>query len=322
MKDMKKRDLDRAMVDHAASRYGLITIAEARKLGLTAHMLATRVTNGQLWVVGRGLYRLAGTPATWEQRVLATCLLGGTGAVASHRAAAVLWEIGQIRPGRAEVCVPKGRSARRAARLGRVHHSFRLADDDVTTCKQIPVTTPARTVVDLAGDVSRSTLVNLVDDVVCNNLATLDDLDKCLGRLGRNHPGKPAFGEVRKAWTPGPNAGSAEEMRVVRSLVERGIPEPRRQHEVFSEGKLVARMDFAWPAEKVGLELQSLRWHGTPERFHTDRVRLLHLRSLGWDVVEVTPRLMHADGGALLHRAVTAALTRAPRTTVGSQPCQ
>ncbi len=322
MKDMKKRELDQAIVDHAVSRYGLITLAEARKLGLTSHMISTRVTNGQLWVVGRGLYRLAGTPATWEQRVLATCLLGGPGAVASHRAAAVLWGIGQIRPGRAEVTVPKGLSARRAARLGRVHHASRLGEHDVTTCKQIPVTTAPRTVMDLAGEVSQGTLVNLVDDVVCNNLATLDDLDGCLGRQGRTHPGKLAFKEVREVWTPGPNAGSAEEMRVVRSLLERGIPEPRRQHEVFSEGKLVARMDFAWPAEKVGLELQSLRWHGTPERFHADRVRLLNLRSLGWDVIEVTPRLMHADGGALLHRAVTAALTRVPTPPVGSQPCQ
>ncbi|MGH9127574.1 MAG: type IV toxin-antitoxin system AbiEi family antitoxin domain-containing protein [Acidimicrobiales bacterium] len=310
----------------ASSSHGLVTRDIARQLGLTRSMIDWRLSTGRWVPVARGLYRIAGVPVTWEQRLLAACLLGGRGTVASHRSAAVLWGIGAIRPGAPEITMAPNRNGQRASRIGRVHRSGCLPAKDSTSRSHIPVTTPTRTVIDLASCLSRATLVEVVDDLVCRRLVILDDLAKRIAELDPARPGPGMLRGILEAWTPGPPPGSGPEMQVVRSLAQHGIAEPERQHEVLSGGRLVARMDLAWPAAMVGLELQSLRWHGPPQRFHADRGRILTLRSLGWDIIEVTPRLLESDGGALLCTAVTKALARASHgqpqgTAVGSLPC-
>ncbi|MGH9132101.1 MAG: type IV toxin-antitoxin system AbiEi family antitoxin domain-containing protein, partial [Acidimicrobiales bacterium] len=300
------KENERKIMGDAATRHGLITAADARRLGLTYRMVETRLASGRWVGVGRGVYRLAGVPVTWEQRVLATCLLGGRGAVASHHSAAVLWGLGDIVARSPEITVPRGSSARRARQVGRVYYSD-LGGRETARRGAIPVTTAERTLLDLALRLPWPRLVDLVDDVVCRGKCTPGGLRGYLVSFGSNYPGRGKLYRVLTEWTPGPLPGSKEEMRVARILSARRIEPPERQHEIWDDGSLVARVDLAWPSRAVALELQSLRWHGPPERFHADRGRILKLKALGWDVIEVTPRLLNADGGALLCRAVSQA---------------
>ncbi len=306
---MKHVSLDAAVAfDAAARRHGLIVRSEAIALGLTAQMIRTRLEKGRWIAVGRGLYRIAGMPMTWEQRVLAACLLGGPGSVASHHSAGVLWGLSGIRPGSTEITIRHGANGERARQLGRVHWSRRLDQADLTTLHHIPVTNALRTVVDLAGCVSEDALTEVVDDVVCRKIVSIDDLSQL--KKGRRGPKPPRLLEVLAKWECGPPPDSIAEMRLERSIIAHGLPKPVRQHEVWTDGTFVARLDLAWPAVHLGLELQSLRRHSAPAQFHADRKRILALRACGWDIVEITPRLLQEEGGLSLCNIIRAELSR------------
>lgn len=310
---MKSASVEEAIGLHASNRHGLVTRTAAVQLGLSTRMIEGRLRTGRWSALGRGVYRVVGVPVTWEQKVLAACLLAGDDSVASHSSAAVLWEMSGMKPAWPEVTVPRGVSARRAARLARVHHSGLLEADDVAVHISIPVTSPARTVIDLAGRLSPTALVDVVDGAVCRRLVGIDTLRARIGELSPSRPGLAALRQVLEAWTPGPLPANKVEMRLVRLLLAHGISAPERQHEVRVDGALVARMDLAWPAAMLAVELQSVRWHATPQHYNADRQRILTLKGLGWQVIEVTPRLLDDDGGALLISVVAEALaTRQP----------
>ncbi|MGH9062851.1 MAG: hypothetical protein ACRD0L_02545 [Acidimicrobiales bacterium] len=264
------------------------------------------------------MYRVSGAPVTWEQRVLAACLLGGAAAVASHTSAGVLWGLPGIRRGRPEITVPMGLGALAAGDLSRLHHARRLPGVDRQVQDGVPVTSPARTLMDLAGRVPPATLAEAVDDAMCRGLVDMAHLDRRISALAGGRRGVAQLREATQAWAPGPMPGSQAEIKVIRCLLAAGIPAPVRQHEVRDGGRLVARLDMAWPDAKVGLETDSWRWHGGRERFHQDQLRILQLRAVGWDVVAVAPRNVEADGGAGLCRAVGAALARSARLAPAS----
>jgi very-short-patch-repair endonuclease len=107
------------------------------------------------------------------------------------------------------------------------------------------------------------------------------------------------------------------EMRLTRRLVAAGVPPPVHQHEVHHHGRLVARLDLAWPHARVGYELDSRRWHSSPAAHQRDLVRHNALRALGWTVFQATPAQLRADGRELA--APLLAWFDNPRG--GVQPC-
>lgn len=74
--------IERALSLHAAGQHGLVIRSAALQLGLTQPMINTKLAKGNLVRVGRGLYRVAGAPVTWEQKLLAT--LGVPAPVRQH----------------------------------------------------------------------------------------------------------------------------------------------------------------------------------------------------------------------------------------------
>lgn len=95
----------------AARQLGLFLRSQAHESGMTDAMIEYRVRVGRWIVVSPGLYRLAGVPVTWSQRALAACMVSGTGAVVSHRSAAVLWGVSGFRPGPLDITVRRGGAA-------------------------------------------------------------------------------------------------------------------------------------------------------------------------------------------------------------------
>ncbi len=97
----------------AERQHGLVTIGQARAAGLTRSAILHRLASGRWEPVGVGVYRLAGTPRTWEQRLNALVLASGPSAAASHRSAAALLAIpGFSRSGAVEVVTPRPRRHR------------------------------------------------------------------------------------------------------------------------------------------------------------------------------------------------------------------
>ncbi len=270
--------MDARIARVAARQHGLFSRAQAVEVGATMASIRSRLEAGRWMRSGPGVYRLTGVPVTWKQRALAACLVSGTGAVVSHRSAAVLWGVSGFRPGRIEITVPPGRSNRNA--LARVHRSA----VDGTRRDGIPVTRPARMVMDLAGVVGADMLEEAVDDVLCRQLCRLDELTAPAGRRG-----SVALRAVLDAWNGDALPDGVAEMRVVRRLLDVGLPQPARQHEIHHRGQFVARVDLAYPDERLAIELDGFRWHAGRGPFRSDRLRRNRIEAAGWRLLETAP---------------------------------
>jgi very-short-patch-repair endonuclease len=270
----------------AARQLGLVTGAQARRLGFTRHQLETRVSTGRWVRVVRDVYLLAGSPPSWRRDVLAACFAGAVGTVASFPSAGALWGLARPSP-LPHVTVPTAASAR--LRIAKVHRAD-LSDLDVTRIGEIPVTRVARTLVDLSAIWSPAAIEAAVDTALDAELVTPAQLDAAIERAPRGwrRPGVPALCEALEAWTGPIQPESPAEARLVRRLAEWGLPEPVLQHVVrHPAGGFVARLDIAWPEHRVALEYDGVRSHG-PRRIEHDEARTEALEALGWEVV-------HAD---------------------------
>lgn len=281
--------MDATIARIAYRQHALVVRAQALGIGMTDDMIAHRVATGRWVRVAAGVYRLAGVPVTWKQRALAACLISGTGAVVSHRSAAVLWGVSGFRPGRLEITVPPGRSGRNA--LARVHRS----EVEGVRRDGIPVTRPGRTIADLARVVSGDLLEEGVDDVLCRRLCRLEDL-----------PARGRLGEVLAAWNGDGLPEGVAEMRVVRALLAAGLPQPVRQYEIWVGGVLIARVDLAYPPYRLAMELDGFRWHAGRRRFRSDRMRRNRVEAAGWRLLEAAPEDVDdlvAGAAAIVRRA-------------------
>lgn len=277
----------------AARQHAVFLRAQALEVGMTDEMIAHRVAAGRWIRICPGLYRLAGVPVTWNQRAFAACLVAGRGAVVSHRSAAVLWGISGFRAGPLEITVPVGRSSRNG--LARVHRSSNV---EGARRDGVPVSRPARTVVDLASVVNGTALEEAVDDVLCRRLVSRGDLARRADDLGPRR-GSRALRRVLEAWNDDALPAGVVEMRVVRQLLAAGLPDPKRQHEIRSGGVLVARVDLAYAQQRVAIELDGFRWHAGRGPFRSDRIRGNRIEAAGWRLLRAAPE----DGGALVDAA-------------------
>jgi hypothetical protein len=265
---------------------GLITHAQVVGLGATQAMIHTRLATGRWVLVARGLYRLGGAPVTWHQRALGACLLSGPGSVVSHRSAAVVWGVSGFRPGPLEITVPQARSGRNA--LAVVHRTIEIPRRDCTTRDRLPVTRPVRLLADLAARVSPDLLEEAADDLFCRRLATHEAVVGRIDQLGRRR-GTEVLRRILEAWDGEGVPANVAEMRIVRVLVDAGLPPPVRQYEIWVDGVLIARVDLAYPWARLAIELDSFRWHAGRGPFRSDRVRGNRIAAAGWLVLRATP---------------------------------
>lgn len=310
-------DVERRLARVARRQHGLITLEQATAAGISVDAGKRRVRAGRWIRVAPGVVAVAGAPVTWRQRALAAVLAAGPGAVISHTTAAALYGLSGCAFRAVEITVPRGRSHR--SRLASVHEATDLPRGDITTVDGIPVTRPARTLVDLAGCLPRAGLEDAVDDALVRRLTTLTRLRVRLDALGG--PGRRrsvVLGEILSSWETGRLPDEVAEARLLRRLVAHGLPTPAVQYEVRDpEGRFVARPDLAYPDSRVAVELNGFRWHGTPRGYARDQSRARRLAALGWLVVPATPADLAGPGDELA-RQVSSALEHASAARKGA----
>lgn len=293
----------------ATRQYGIVGLVQLRQLDLDLDDVRELVRSRRLERLRDAVYRAPGAPPSREQAVLAAVLAGGE-CVAAGLTAAWLW--GLRMPGRLpdseaiEVLARHGRYVRRRGVVG--HRTTAFYEDDLTTHRRIPVTTVARTLVDLSGRLSVPELGGAVDDALRRRILRLDDLRAGAERLWPA-PGRriKVVQAVLSRRLPGYDPGeSALENRVFRALARAGLPLPTRQHRVQIQGKRY-RLDGYFPDHGVALEIDSFEWHGGHTAFHRDRLRDVELLAgLGIPTVRVTDEM----DDATIVRSVAAALDR------------
>lgn len=279
----------------AARQYGLITRSQALAVGLSKDQIFRFTDHGKWLRVMAGVYRSASAPTTWPQPLMAATLWADGKAIASHRAAASLWELDGFGPcielsGLVGLTPPDGIAYHRVRRLHRA---------DVARRTGIPVTTIARTLLDLAGMVTGRTLERALDQALRTRLMRLAELRWCLERNGRRGRRDVASLELllrdRGAFGP---TDSPLESDVAGFLRKRGFPPHVRGFDLVADGRIVAQLDFAWPAQRVALLVQSA-FHRDPRNYERDQMveNLLDLH--GWTRVRATNKLLGERPGDL-----------------------
>jgi very-short-patch-repair endonuclease len=257
---------DQEVARLAALQWGVLTYEELRRCGLTANAIAARVAKSRLHPVHRGVYAVGHTNLPLEGRFLAAVKACGPTAVLSHHSAAALWGLLAWDDRFPEITVP-GTTARCHPRI-KAHRSLTLQRNDTTRRRNIPTTTPARTLHDLAAILPYKQL----------RRASRQALSL---RLVAKHHLPPAV-----AATAAPTRSELEDA-VLDLIVQGGLEPPQVNVPLRINGRRIVP-DFRWPPQRLVVEADGAEWHDNLIARKDDAERQAILEAYGERVVRVT----------------------------------
>lgn len=258
--------------------------------------LVKMATSGELARIRRGAYTKVVAPDPPDQHlqlIRATLPQLADDACVSHQSAAVLHGYPSWPDQLGQVHVTRGRpNGGRRGRLVHVHPAP-LDPADVFELFQIRVTSPARTVLDLARTTSFSRAVGVGDAALRAGTPPTDLAQQLWAAAGRS-----GVARARRvlAFVDGRAESFGESLSRV-ALHRAGLPAPQLQFEVHGRlGEVVARTDFAWEDSRTVGEFDGKVKYGRLLRagetagdvIYREKVREDMLRDLGWEVVRWT----------------------------------
>ena len=290
---------DRLIGELAGRQHGVVAGRQLRALGLSVHHIRTRTRTGRLHRCHRDVYAVGHRSLGRHGRWLAAVLACGDGAVLSHTAAAALWQIvgprGPTAPN-VDVTVPSGAAGRRQPGLI-VHRCRDLFPEESTAHDGVPVTTPARTILDLAACIGFRSLERMADEAERLRLCGTADLEKVVAA----HRGRRGAGALRRllaAHAIGSTATRSElEERFLALCRRRRLPPP-----LVNVPLLDYVADFYWPAARLVVEVDGHGTHGTRVAFERDRDRDSHLAAHGYRTLRFTWRDLTTRPAIVAHR--------------------
>jgi very-short-patch-repair endonuclease len=247
--------------------------------------IETRLANGLLLPLHRGVYAVGHRELRRQGYWLAAVLAAGPGAVLSHRDAAGLHDLRPANHAGVDVTT----AADRVAGPGvHVYRTRTLEADDVTRVHGVPVTSVARTLVDLVGFVPphhvRKALQRAEELQTLDVTAIEQALDRTRGRRGRGHAMlRAALAEYASLATS--LTRSSLEVAFLELLRRAGLPIPSTN--VLVENREV---DAVWSAAKLIVELDGWAYHRSRQAFERDRERDVALTEAGYRVIRFTHR--------------------------------
>ncbi len=261
---------DIRLANLAARQHGVVGVEDLKALGFDRDAIARRVAAGRLHRRHRGVYTVGHTVLTRNGAYLAAVLACGPQAVLSHRSAAALWGLRPSDAPKVDVTVPHTSGFRTTEAIA-VHRPLRTPDP--MTHAGIPVTTPGRTLADLALALPRRQLENAVE--AAERLRLHVDIDD-------DHPGAKRLREA--ACDDIPFTRSELEDAFLELCARHGIPRP-----LVNSVQDGVEVDFCWPEHRLIVETDG-RHHQTRAAFERDRARDARLTALSWRVMRFTAR--------------------------------
>jgi predicted transcriptional regulator of viral defense system len=287
--------LDRELADLARSQWGVVSLAQLEALGLGARAVQLRAQSGRLRRVHRGVYAIGGAALPREGRYLAAVLACGPGAVLSHTSAAVHWVVLTYDAPKPHVTAPASRAGAPGIRL---HRTRSLDARDAATHRGIPITTLARTLLDLAASSPKSHLEHAIGQAMRNELYDHRAIEEILQR----HEGRPGTRALRQA-TIDPAFTRSEVERRFRRLCRRAdLPQPLSNYVLAALDHEPYEVDFYFPAYRLVVETDGWDTHGTRIAFERDRAKDAALTAAGYTVLRFTQRQIAYDPGTVAER--------------------
>lgn len=274
------------VIDFARSSGGVISRSEALALGMSETTLRRRVTDGVLVRVSPGVYALPGEHDPHLIALHAACRK--LAAVVTHQSAAYVHNLD--RPNHVKPVVSVQRNTSKEIVGVTVHQLNDITKDQVMRVRGLPVTTPERTIIDLAAVLKEWKLRRIIDHGLASNRLIFSKLDELFATIGRR--GKPGTAVLRKILDERSGSfvapESVLEIELLDLITRYGLPEPIRQFKAPWLRPINGRVDLAYPAHRLLVEGDGRRWHLLAEAFETDRLRDNAAQLAGWRVLRFT----------------------------------
>ncbi|HVO52857.1 MAG TPA: type IV toxin-antitoxin system AbiEi family antitoxin domain-containing protein [Solirubrobacterales bacterium] len=302
---------DRRLGEVATGQGGVVSLDQLREIGVSPRAAAYRAEEERLHRVHRGVYAVGHLSIGRVEALRGAILACGVGAVVSHGTAAAFWGLWDNWPLLIDLTVPEqcGRKID-GIRCRRCRHP---EEDEIGQREGVSCTTPARTMVDLAGMYGLDTLRRTVERAAVLKLLDLDALDRSLhfaqGRRGLRTL-QMVLADWRTADGATPDVRSEFEAMVLPRLIGMGLPRPRC-NETLTIGGERLMVDFLWEEQRVVVETDGAATHQTPLAFQRDRWRDQVLVAAGYRVPRVTWDQIKDEPDAVVRRiARTVAVAR------------
>jgi very-short-patch-repair endonuclease len=286
-RDLVEASMDREIATLARRQFGVVALRQLTALGLSPRAVQHRAAAGRLHRIHHGVYAV-GHPLLAERgHWMAAVLACGEGAGLCDVAAAALWDIRRSDAARFAVVV---RTSGGRSRPGlRIHRRPTVRDDEMATRHGIRVTTPARTLLDLAAILSRDRLERALDRTEILELTDYPALD-AIARAHPNHRGATKLRAAIVTYLAGTLTRSDLEALFIALCRRHGLPLPRvNQH---LDGREV---DFLFAEQRLIVEIDSWRYHKTRRAFEADRARDAAHLAKGYRTVRFTDRRLQSD---------------------------
>jgi hypothetical protein len=279
----------------AEAQHGVVGRWQLLALGIGPKLIEQWLKTERIEIVDRGVYSLSERLLTQRGRWMAGVLASGPDAVLSHRSAAALWEIKNYL-GPTHVTT----SRKLKPQPGFLPHCLPLAPDERTRKDGIPVTTPGRTLFDIAHGLRRHELEKAMSETEYLRLSGGPSLPELVARYPRRTGVRAVRRLLEHGFSDAPTRSELE---------ERSLPQPER-NALVDLGDRRVEVDFLWRQSLLVVELDGYAAHGTLFAFEDDRERDRLLQLAGFRVIRVTWRQLQADEPALA-RDLRAASLRA-----------
>ena len=293
---------DRLIMELASGQDGLVTRSQLSEAGITKARIQARVRARLLQPLLRGVYQVGPvSPAHVRER--AAVLASGGEALISHRSAASLW--GMLPPlddaHPVEVTLPERDLRRAGVRV----HRVTLEPDEMAETDGIPVTSPARTVLDLAATAPRRVLEQALAQGERADIVSRDEL-RALAERRPNRRGVVFLRHLLDGSGSPALTRSEAEKRFLALVRKGGLPRPETNVKV---GRY--EVDFLWRSQGLAVEVDGYAFHSSKPRFEADRRRDIDLAGHGIQVLRVTWQQVTGEREATLVRLTKALVQKA-----------
>lgn len=292
MRSRERPGRERALVALAVRQHGVVAHRQLRELGFRPRAIQHRVAAQRLHGVHTGVYAVGRPELELRGRWMAAVLAAGPGAVLSHGDAAALLELRQAGAGAVHVT---GRRSRRGGRGIRVHRVRHLRPEDTTTVERIPVTSVARTLLDLAEVLQPRQLERAFEQAERLRVLDLRAVERvCTRSHGRR--GLRALRDLlaEEQIAAALHTRSELERRFLDLCRDNALPIPALNVSVAG-----FEVDAFWPQARLVVELDGYSFHRSRESFERDRARDAALQVAGCRVVRVTQMRIAREPGRI-----------------------
>lgn len=278
----------------AGRQHGVIARRQALTAGMDVAAVRRSVRSERWRRVAPCVYHFPGHPDTWERRIWVAHLHAGPESVIAARSAARWHRLGPISGDPVELHVT--RTATRAL-PGTVRHRANDLDPSHTTVvRGLPVTTPARSIIDLAPLVSAARLAKILETAHVDKQCPVEAVAAMLDSLRR--PGKRGVRALTAALDevgPGEGMARSELEALLDHVIElSGLPAPLHEAPLPSSGSILGFVDRTWPDARLIVEADGRRWHTRRRDIARDHDRSLEAARHGYLTVRlIWERLRH-----------------------------